>query len=184
MRIVRGRAEARWLPSRHRFALFRLWAFARLRNARPELRPGRLLMIDPDQSAVECYTVSTWMWLTTSAYVAYELSKFWPLPAAVVASLPLGSLAIQAPICTLGLFILPAIQTLSRTRLGLAGVNSAVLIALEIAVASYYAMGGSWVRLVAWQFLAILALNALAATIVFLLRGSIARIESTYECAS
>ena len=183
MRIVRGRAEARWLPSRHRFALFRLWAFARLRNAKPDPRAGLMLMVDPDQSAVECYSVSTWIWLTASAYVAFELTKVWLLPLAIVASLPLGSLAVQAPIYTMGVFILPAIQTLARARLALAGINSMVVILLHVLAASYYALERTWVRFVAWQFLAVVALNAIAATIVFLLRGAIARLEATYECA-
>lgn len=183
MKIARGRAEARWLPSRHRFALFRLWAFARLRSARPEPRPARILMIDSDQSAVECYTVSTWVWLTTSAYVAFELAKPWPLPFAILASLPLGSLAIQVPIYTMGVFVLPAIQALSRARLALAGISSTVLMVLQLVAASHYALERTWIRFVAWQFLAIVALNAIAATIVFLLRGSIARLEATYECA-
>ena len=183
MKIVRGRADARWLPSRHRFALFRLWAFARLRKAKPEPRPGAMLMVDADQSAVECYTVSTWIWLTTSAYVAFELAELLPLPLAIVASLPLGSLAIQAPIYTMGVFILPAIQTLSRARLALAGINSVAMILLQLVAASYYALERTWIRFVAWQFLAVVALNAIAATIVFLLRAAIARLEATYECA-
>lgn len=185
MRIVRGRAEARWLPSRHRFALFRLWAFARLRNARPEPRPDLLLVVDPDQSAVECYTASTWLWLTTSAYIAFELSMFWPLPLAALASLPLACLAVQVPIYAMGAVVLPAVQALSRSRLaGLAGISSVFLVALHVIAASHYSLERTWVRFVAWQFLAVVALNAIAATIVFLLRDAIARLEATYECVS
>jgi hypothetical protein len=182
VKVVRGRAEARWLPSRHRFALFRLWAFARLRNARPEPRPGLMLVVDPEQTAVEVYSVSTWLWLTTSAYFAYELAKVWPLPLALLAALPLASLSLQAPLYVFDLFVQPVVQSMSRTRVNAAAVNSASLIVLEIGVAAYYALERTWVRLVAWQFLALVGLNAIAATIVYLLRGSIARLEATYEC--
>jgi hypothetical protein len=37
--MVHGNAAARWLPSRHNFALFRLLAWLRLRNAHPEPAP-------------------------------------------------------------------------------------------------------------------------------------------------
>ena len=186
MKVVRGRGEARWLPSRRRFALFRLWAFLRLRNAAPEPRPGVMLMIDPDQSAVECYGVSTWFWLTTSAYVAFELSKIMPAPLAIIAALPIGNMAVQIPIYAMGALVLPAIQTLSRSRLTApAGINSTFLVALCVVVASYYALHGAWIRFVAWQFLAVLALNTIAAAIVFLLRGRIARLEASFlECAA
>lgn len=185
MRVVRGRAEARWLPSRHRFALFRLWAFLRLRRATPEPRAGLMLMIEPDQSAVECYGVSSWVWLTGSAYFAFELSRVWPLPLAILAALPLGSIAVQIPIYTMGAFVLPALQAITRSRFAnLAGINSVLVIALHTAAASYFALERTWVRFVAWQFLFLIGLNALAAAIVFLLRGPIARLEARYECAS
>lgn len=184
MKIVRDRAEARWLPSRHRFALFRLWAFARLKNAKAEPRPGLMLMVDADQSAVESYTASMWIALTTIAYVASEFAELLPLPIAIAVAVPIGIVAMQVPIYVMGVAILPAIQAIARTRLVVANFNSIFLIALHVVVASFYALERTWVRFVAWQFLAVIALNAFAAIIVFLLRGPIARLESEYGVTS
>jgi hypothetical protein len=153
----------------------------RLRAARPEPQPGLMLMIDADQSAVECYSVSMWVWLTTSAYFAVELSKRWPLALAIVVALPLASLAMQVPLYAMGTLVLPAVQALARPRaIGLAAVNSAFTIALQVIAASFYALEQTWVRFVAWQFLGILLLNAIAAAFVFLLRGPITRLEASY----
>ena len=42
MKVIRSRAEAQWLPSRHHLAIFRLAAFVRLWHARP--RAGNVLL--------------------------------------------------------------------------------------------------------------------------------------------
>jgi hypothetical protein len=47
------------------------------------------------------------------------------------------------------------------------------------AASAYFARSQSWARFVAWQFLAVLALNAIAAVVVLLLRDSIADVESS-----
>ena len=72
MRVVRGRADARWLPSRHNFALFRLAAFLRLRRARPEPCDGSCV-IDRHQSAMETWLVMSWVTLTFACYLAATL---------------------------------------------------------------------------------------------------------------
>ena len=164
MRLVRGRAEARWLPSRHRFALFRLFAFLRLRSAQPEPREGLILVVDRDQSAAEHHSVSLWIVLTVTCYFAVTLFASWPLPLALPVSFVVAAAAVEVPLLVFGTFAPPR-------------VNSFLCMSVFTAAAAYFAMERSWVRFAAWQFLALLALNALAAAIVFLLRGPIARLE-------
>lgn len=166
MKLVRGRAEARWLPSRHRFALFRLFAFLRLRNAKPEPREGLILVVDRDQTAVEHHGVSLWVLLTLACYVAATLFASWPLPVAFGAGFLVAAAALDVPIVLIGLLI-PAKSDLSGW----------LITAMLIALAVYFAMQQTWARFAAWQYLAGLAINAVAAAIVFLLRERIARLE-------
>lgn len=164
MKLIRGRADARWLPSRHRFALFRLYAFLRLLGAKPEPREGLVLVVDRDQTAFEHHGASIWIVLTVACYFAATLFDTWPLPAAIVAGILASALALELPIWIGGLVL--------RAR-GVAIVTMVLLIAASI----HFARQASWVRFVAWQFLGLLAINATASAIVFLLRAPIARLE-------
>lgn len=166
MTIIRGRAEGRWLPSRHRFAMFRLYAYLRLRGARPEPREGLVLIVDRDQTAFEHHGISLWIVLTLACYAAGTLFSSWPLAAAIVPSVLLGAAAVVVPMCVSGLML----------RRG-ARANGLVVMLLLVAASAYFAVQTTWVRFAAWQFLGVLAINAIAATIVFLLREPIARLE-------
>ena len=57
-------------------------------------------------------------------------------------------------------------------------MNSRVLMSLAAIAAAYLAMSRTWIRFAAWQFLAIVALNALAALIMLTLRGAVRRMEA------
>ena len=166
MNIVRGRADARWLPSRHRFALFRLYAFLRLQNATPEPREGLVMIVDRDQTAVEHHGVSLWIALTVTCYLAATLLSRWPLPLALPVAFLLSPIAIHVPLLSI------AALTLGNRR-----VNSFTLMFAFVALAIYFARHSSWAHFAAWQFLALVALNGIAATVVFALRGPIARLE-------
>lgn len=166
MIVVRGRADARWLPSRHHFALFRLFAFLRLRDARPEPREGLVLIVDRDQTAAEHHGVSIWLVLTVTCYLAATLFARWPLPLALAAAFALAPVAIHVPMLSIGWL------SGGRRRL-----NTMALMLVFIAAAAYFARHQSWARFAAWQFLAVIALNAVAAVIVFMLREPIARLE-------
>lgn len=139
-----------------------------------------MLIVDPDQSAVETYTTSTWIALTTAGYIAAELAKRWPLPLAIAAAIPLACIVLHLPLLV-GAMIVPAIQALARRRLTWhAAVNSTTIVAIHVLIAASAAREHTWVRFVAWQFLAVFGLNTIAAAIVFLLRGRIARLEASY----
>jgi hypothetical protein len=171
--IVRGRDDARWMPSRHRFALFRLAAFLRLRRTAPRPRPDVMIAVAGIGDAGENYGVAAWIALTVTGYVASELA--WSLALAFPAALLLAILLLKAVIIASGLTARIFSKQENHLRL-----NGAVLWVALIAAAAYYARSAFWVRFVAWQFLAVVALNVLAAIVAFLLRDSIAELEGTF----
>lgn len=168
MKVVHGRADARWLPSRFRFALFRLIAYVRMRGAKPERRDVTLVL-DRDQNNIESFGVCAWTTLTLTCYVAGTLFDHWPLPLALAAGVPVAVTCLELVIVAAGVAL--------RRRGNNLRVNSVVLLSLLIAAALYFARSQSWICFAAWQFLAGVGLNAVAAPIVFLLRGSIAAME-------
>lgn len=170
MKIVRGRADARWLPSRFNFALFRLYAFVRMKLAKPE--PADVsLVIDRNQNPIESAVLSAWTTATLTCYAAATLFAAWPLPLALLAGIPVAITCLEIPIVAMGIPL--------RHRQNNIPLNSFVLMSLLIGAALYFARAPSWARFAAWQFLGAVALNAVAAAIVLLLRGSIAEMENT-----
>ena len=89
MNVVVNRPEARWLPSRHRFALAQLIAFARLRRGEQQVANGPdhlILSANRDQSAAESYAVAVWVFVTVAAYLLAILPM--PLPLAIIVAIP------------------------------------------------------------------------------------------------
>jgi hypothetical protein len=154
VRIVRDREDARWLPSRFHFALFRLFAFARMLVTRPHERRGIMLVIDRDQSEIEQYTVAIWMVLTVSCLFAAIM----PFALAIV----VVPFALQIPLYISGRGI---------------RFNSILLMTLIAIPAAYLATTPVWPRYAAWQFFAMIALNGLAALIMLALRGKAREME-------
>src|SRR4051794_11468283 len=73
MKIQRPQATVGWIPSRRRYALFRLAAYLRLLRTPPERRildETKVLAIDRDQSTAETYSVAALVWLTFSCFIA------------------------------------------------------------------------------------------------------------------
>ena len=169
MKLVRGRADARWLPSRHNFALFRLGAFLRLRRAKPE-HSDAIMVIDRHQSAFETWTVMSWLIATLACYLAVTLFANWHVAIALVTAVPLALALLEVPAIISALVFGPFTQNGIR-------VNGIVVMLLFTAASAYFATRPTWIRFVAWQFLTLLALNAIAAVIVFALRDSIAQLE-------
>jgi hypothetical protein len=178
VRIVRGHAEARWFPSRHDVALFRLFAFACLRRAQPE-PTDKILIVDRNQSNLETWLVTSWITITLACYLTAFWFDHWPVAFALLVSLPLAVALIEVPFILVGVTITPLWRAITRTRTSALAINNFFVFLLLIAASLYLAMQRTWVRFVAWQFLALLALNAIAAVIAFLLRDSIARLEAS-----
>jgi hypothetical protein len=146
MNVVRDDPAARWLPSRHRFALARLIGYIMSRRKTSEtMKVDHLLLaIDRDQSAIENYFLSIWFCVTAICYVAAAL----PLPAAlsVIAAVPVATIAMQVPMYA-GLPM---------------KVNSALLLLVEFSGSAYFAITSSPVRYVAWLSLIVFFMNGIA----------------------
>lgn len=180
MKVVRGQREARFLPSRHNYAIFRLFAFLRLRGAKSD-PCDCVMVVDRHQSAFETQAVAIWGTLTIAAWIASELSKVLPwFVAAAIAPLAAAFL-LEIPIIFVGSFAVPLWNAITGSRIvNNLRLNSIVYMLLMSIAAVHYAVARSWVRFVAWQFLAALLLNAIAAAVVYFLRGPIGRLESKF----
>lgn len=174
MKIVRGRADARWLPARFNFALFRLFAYMRMRTAKPEAKDVSLI-IDRNQNGLESPIIGVWCTLTLTGFAVGTLFENWPLPLAILPGVVLAITALEVPVFVVGLAF--------RKRQNNIPLTSFLLMSGLIGIAVFFARAQSvqtWVRVVAWQFLAGVGLNALAAPFAFLLRGSFAKMEKAF----
>lgn len=183
MKFVEGPSELRWLPSRHHFGLFRLAAFLRLAAAlrRGPGAPRRdlLFFVDRHQSAFEMYSVAIWVTVTATLYAGWCMAIVLPLPATILFALPVAALALELPMHLVSAVLLPLWTALTGRRHEINyGTNSRVSMAVLLLLSAGFTTVPSWVRLVAWLFLGLFALNAAAAAVAFLLRARIDRLES------
>ena len=184
-RIVRDRADARWLPSRFNFAIFKLFAFARLRSARPEPQPGLALSIERNQSASENFIVAAIVFVVLAAFITSLLATSLPFGTACAVAIPTTAVYINVQVVFIGAVILPFLRKLVRTRPEIAiAVNSAITGALILAAAALLAVSPSPLRHVGTAFLIAVGANALAAVIVFAMGRSIAKAEQRFGAGS
>lgn len=172
LNVVIDRPDARWLPSRHRFAVARLIGYILLGRARSAVeRPEHLILsIDRDQTAVEMHLTAFWAFATTACYIAASLP--FALPLSIVLSVPLAAIAIHLPIVLGGSILRALIGDGNHIK-----IVSVVTMVLLLIASSYVAATRSWARYAAWLFFAILLLNSVAAVILWLLRGSVQAAE-------
>ena len=185
MRIVRERTEARWLPSRFRYATFKLYAYAHLRAARPNKVPGVVLVINRDQNPIETSLLSAGICIMTYCFLFSVFSAVMnDVPAATVA---LIATPVVIEVVVLGIGVLALLLTpkapggvVFRTS----DLNSFVILVLLTIAASYLALDPAWVRHVGRVFLLGLVINALAAPIAWMLRGRFAQLDVIYGVES
>jgi hypothetical protein len=179
LRAIRGRDDARWLPSRHNFALFRLAAWIQLLRTSPS--PGNaILIVDRHQSAVEAYAIAVWITATSTCFAAEILFSSLPLPAALAAGIVASVIILHVLILAGMLIIGPLLEGATRTTMDKRRLNSILLLLVLTAFALGLATKDSWVRFAAWQFLALLLMNGVAATILFVLRSRIDQREAEF----
>ena len=167
MNVVRDRPAARLLPSRHHFALTRLIAYVALLAARCEEREaGLALAINRGQSAAEIYVAAVWIYATSVAYLAAALP--WPWWTTIVPLAVVTPLLLQLPLFAIGW----AMGDRDNVRL-----QSTALMSILLMASSYFATLPSPVRYAAWLFLGLVALNALAAALLFVLRRAVRAAE-------
>lgn len=174
MKLIRNRAEARWLPGRFNLAMFRLLAFFLCRTAEREMRPGLVLAIDRHQSAVENYTVALWLVVSSSIYAFALLRRVLVTWAAVVLALPVALLVIQA----LTQLVLMAPRRWNRSHLRL---NTFILMTVMIVLSMTIATTAHWSSVVGWVGVVLAALNALAAVVVRFLQPRLDALERSFE---
>ena len=172
MIVVRDREEARWLPSRSRYALFRLYSLLRLRAATPVRRPGLIFAIDRNQNQAEYYLGSIWICTTVTIYVAALLGLFLVAPVAIVIAIAIAHVLIELPMYLLGIFVTPSMTSEK--------IQSIWLFVWLTVLSSYIATLQSPARWAAYFYFVVLASNALAAVVMFALRGRVAAIEREY----
>ena len=160
MNVVKDRPAAKWLPSRHRYALARLIAYVALLAARPKAPDVDhiILTIDRDQSNVEHYTIALWYLVTVTCFLGAVIPP--------ILALPLVLIVIQIPIYAFGL-------PFNDRR-----AVSAGYILCGAAAAAYFAMQPTWLRFVAYGYFGVLALNAVAFVVMGLLRGRVREAEA------
>jgi hypothetical protein len=173
LNVVVGRPEARWLPSRHHFALARLIAFAQLirgRRSASSMPEHLILSIDRGQSAAENHSAAIWIFLTTASYIAALLPMRMPL--AFIAAVPLTFVILHIPIVVGG----PILRLLAGDE-NHVNLISMTTMALLLIWSSYVARSVSWARFVAWFFFAVVAGNAISWLILWLLRRQVRAAE-------
>jgi len=178
VKVVHDCPAARWLPSRHHFALMRLFAFVRFRSEDP--MPPNLehlaLAIDRDQSAIEIYGVSLWLFATAVAYVAVLLPV--PLGWAVALAIPVAGIAMQIPLTVIGGILIPLWTAVTGVKLeNLQKLESVATMTLMVIASSYFAVARSPVRYIGWFFFAVFLLNAAAWLIMAALRTRVEEME-------
>jgi peptidoglycan/xylan/chitin deacetylase (PgdA/CDA1 family) len=138
-------------PARNDLAFFRLLALA-LPEPPPDSRALRPL--DRHQSAFENYALSLIAWLTTACYVYAAI----PNAFGAIIALPVAPLLLHLPFYVSGL-LLPRGRDNRRA-------SSTAVFAVMLAASAYFATSHSWVRFVAWIFMAMFPINLLAGLIV------------------
>ncbi|HEV7425350.1 MAG TPA: hypothetical protein VGQ46_03210 [Thermoanaerobaculia bacterium] len=176
MNVVVDRPAARWLPSRHHFALARLIAYAQLRDGREEVNGAEhlILPIDRDQTAAEMNGVAIWLFATTVCYVAAMIPMY--RPAAIVAAIPIAAIVLHFPTCVIGPIVRMLIGDGNHIK-----IISVIAMSLLVIASSYFAASTSWARYAAWLFFAVFIANGVAAAIVWFLRSGIRAAEE--RCA-
>ena len=171
MRFVRDCPQARYLPSRYHFALARLLGFAASRLRSPVAPPVDRVVyaIDRDQSAIENYGVAIWFVATLICYVGFFLP--FRAPFDILAAVVIAPLSVQIANLLAGGAI-----TLMGMKNNIT-ILSAAIMSVMIAVSSYLATATAPVRFVAWFFLFVVALNAMAWLLLLPLRHGIRELE-------
>lgn len=168
MKVVND-PRAKWLPSRHRYALSKLIAWAVFRLAHRQSPTGRhIFAIDRDQSTLEIFTVAMIVFLATTADIAALL----PLPPWL--SIPIAAAAtpwlLQIPLYVAGV----PFQSEKVTSIAIMGV----VVALSVWVATK----PTPLHFVPLVFLGILVINGVAWLVVLPLRRRMEKLEQ--ECGA
>ena len=177
MRLIRNRADARWLPKRFNLGIFRLIAFVMARKARREDHPGMVLAIDRHQSTFENYLLSIWFVVSFSLY-AFGLMRIAGTPpwVAVLLALPAAIVVLQVIVVGTGFLSVATLRGQNHIRL-----VTAVLMSATILLSAWIATTAHWTRHVGRLAIAGVIVNTVAAVIMRLLTPQVDALERAYE---
>ena len=172
MNLVRDNPAAARLPSRRHFAIARLIAF--LASDKPASMPHGVdhlvLAVDHDQTAVEMYAVSIWMFVTAAWYIAVVLPL--PVAAAIAVAIVFTGILIQIPFYIIGAVLMPLWNLVTgATIVNNQKLNSVAFMTLMVIASSFFGASRTSARYPAWFFFAVLVLNSAAWVVVSLLRA-------------
>ena len=172
MRMVRDRADARWLPSRFRFALFRVAALLMMSRSTSREQRGLVLVIDRDQTAAEQYLLSAGAVVTGTCFMAAALQRVIGTTGSVVLCLPLTLAMYSALLVGAGLVIQPLVTMAGAPLLLARRLNGFTHMAVLLGTALFFAsQPSSWVRPISMIFLAVVASNAVASVVMLAFRS-------------
>ncbi len=172
MNAVRDNPAAGRLPSRCHFAIARLIAL--FPPDKPASMPDgveRLVLpIDRDQTAVEMYAASIWIYVTAAWYIAAVL----PLPAAwaIAVAVAFTGILIQLPLYLIGAVLVPLWNLVTHSKIeNNQKLNSVAFMTLMAIASSFFGASHTSARYPAWFFFAVLVFNSVAWVVVTMLRG-------------
>lgn len=178
MTLIRNHPEARWLPSRCHFALFRLFAYVRLVTSRAVEDIPTVYAIDSEQNAFENFAVSALFVIAPAAYVAAALGHAVPLFLAIAIGVVATPLIVHLPFFAIGLVVMPLWRRITGKPPGTnVPATSFGTMLLLFAASVWFVFRPGWPRFIAYAVLALFALNATAAVVVLALRRRIAEAE-------
>ncbi len=179
MRMIHDCPEAQWLPSRSHFAIFRLASYIRLLTASPSKGVRMALAVDRDQNALENLSISALIFVVTVAYLTALLAQWVPWPAAVVLATALAPAADHIPFFFTGLLALPLWRRITgRPGENNVAANSAGAMTVVLAASLWFVSRPEPIRIVAAAMLALFALNAAAAVLMWLVQARVRELEA------
>jgi hypothetical protein len=181
-------AEGRRLPSRYRYAMFRLTAFMILRWRAPHQASSTdlryVVIIDRDQNPIESFAFSLFLVTWGAAYGSTVATLYWGVRPAVAAGLFPVLFMIMPLVVQAVLYVVAGLMAVSR-RAGLAvadtnhAVQTAVLFLVIFVVAAIASNSGRLLLAVlGWIWFALLGLNAAAAVLMRLLSKPVEAAEA------
>jgi hypothetical protein len=176
--LIRDGEETRWLPSRSHFALVRLAVLLGIRGARRPSPEGTIFALDRGQNAFENYAAALWIYATTASFCYGAL--------ALVATRVVASLVALAAAPVVLILIARAGATIAALWRRFRGepqrdnirLNSVLTMAILGAISLFCLSAGTWIpHAAAVLFLAMVALNAVAAAVMTAFRSRVSEME-------
>ena len=188
MKAYVERPEGRWLPSRYRYAIFRLTAFLLLRRSAPyqPATPERryALIIDRDQNPIESFALSLFLVTWSSACASIAATRYAGVRPALAAGLFPILLVIMPFILQVVLYVVGGLLAVFR-RVGLPvaeanhGVQTATFFLVMLAAATIVSTSGRpALAILGWSWFALLGINGAAALMMRLLAKPVAAAEA------